>query len=188
MDTPKPVPDGPPADSPFLVPQVELIAETPNGYDLSLMRDLVEDGQLSPISVRTSLGGFEVVGDQTHLAAIRMLVRLNRLVYDNLRGLFRPAAKVFALVSCRICPRRTPTGPKDEGRPATAGRQKPKVTAGRTIPGPPAHPNLGPFVGRFPASDPAPCGASAGRRAPLRNNGVDRSWPKRIKKYDEFLF
>ena len=121
MDIPRPAPNRPPSDSPFLVPQVELIAETPKGYDLSLMRDLVEAGQVTPISVRTSVGGFEVVGDQTQLAAIRMLVRLNRLVYDNLRGLLRPAAKVFALVSCRIWPRRTPTGPKDEGRPAGDG-------------------------------------------------------------------
>jgi hypothetical protein len=97
-----------PVDAPFGVIPGDLVADAPDGYDLSLVRELTTEGQVVPIEVRPVADGtFEVTDGRKRLAAIQLLVRTNKLVFDRIRGFARPARKAFALVLCRIG-RRTP--------------------------------------------------------------------------------
>ena len=90
------------ADSPFGVIPGDLIDGDPSGYDLSLVRALTAEGQVVPIDVRAAADGtFEVTDGQKRLAAIRFLVKTNKLVFDRIRGFTRPAREAFALVRCR---------------------------------------------------------------------------------------
>lgn len=92
-----------PSDAPFGVLPADLVAEAPRGYDLDLMRSVTLDGLETPITVRPAGGGlFKVIDGGKRLAVIRMLVRLNKMVYDGVRGFARPAKEVFALVRCRV--------------------------------------------------------------------------------------
>ena len=95
-----------PSDAPFRVLPDDLISEAPRSYDLALMRSLASDGLVTPITVRPLAGGrFRVVDGKKRLAAIGMLCKINKLAYDRLRGLARPARQVFAMVRCRLRPR-----------------------------------------------------------------------------------
>jgi hypothetical protein len=92
-----------PAGAAFGVLPEDLVTEPPPGYDLSLMRSLTSDGLVTPITVcPLGDGQFAVVDGKKRLAAVRMLMRINKLAYDNLRGLARPARRAFALLRCRM--------------------------------------------------------------------------------------
>jgi hypothetical protein len=94
-----------PSATSFRVLPGDLVTEDPRGYDLSLVRSLAAEGLITPFAVRPLPDGrFEVVGGSDLLAAVRLLVRTDRLVYDALRGITRPAVRVFSLVSCRLQP------------------------------------------------------------------------------------
>lgn len=89
----------------FRVLAEDLVSGPPDGYDLSLMRNITLDGLETPITVRPiSDGRFVVLDGRKRLAAIRMLVKINKGVYDKLRGIVRPAKQVFALLRCRLRP------------------------------------------------------------------------------------
>jgi hypothetical protein len=100
-DVPIPLPR--PSDSSVDIPNYMLVADTPTGFDLSIVRSIAADGLITPITV-DPIGNtrFKVVNGRKRLAAIQMLVRINKLVYDNLRGLMRPAKQVYAFVRCRV--------------------------------------------------------------------------------------
>lgn len=92
-----------PSNFPFGVLPADLVAETPRGYDLDLMRSVTLDGLETPITVRPVGGGlFKVIDGGKRLAVIGVLVRLNKMVHDAARGVARPAKEVFALVRCRV--------------------------------------------------------------------------------------
>jgi ParB-like nuclease domain len=92
-----------PAGEPFGVMPDDLIAEPPTGYDLSLMQSITNEGLVSPITVQPlSHGRFKVTDGQKRLAAIRILIRLNKMVYDNVSRILRPAKQVFAVLRCRV--------------------------------------------------------------------------------------
>jgi hypothetical protein len=95
-----------PSAAPFGVLPDDLPSEAPAGYDLDLMRDITTNGldhaiRVSPVGV----GQFEVIDGLKRIAAIRMLIQINKMVYDKTRGFARPAKLVFALIRCRIGPR-----------------------------------------------------------------------------------
>jgi hypothetical protein len=111
------------SDAPFGVLPVDIVSEEPQGYDLSLMRSVTLEGLTTPITVRPLSGGrFKVVDGLKRLAVIRVLVRINKAVYDSLRGCTLPADQVFALVRCRIQP--PPIRPAR--RPVDAPAQHPR--------------------------------------------------------------
>ena len=100
-----------PTDAPFNVLAADLTCETPEGYDLPLMRSLTSDGLVTPITVEPLADGrFAVVDGRKRVAAIRMLVLIKKLTFDRLRGYARPTKKVFAMVRCRLRPR--PAAPR----------------------------------------------------------------------------
>jgi ParB-like nuclease domain len=91
------------SDTQFGVLPNDLVSDEPAGYDLSLVRSVATEGLTTPIVVQPLPGGrFRVVDGSKRLAAIRILLRMNKRIYDRLRGLMRPAGRVFALVSCRV--------------------------------------------------------------------------------------
>jgi hypothetical protein len=91
------------SDTQFGVLPNDLVSEEPAGYDLSLVRRVAVEGLATPIIVQPlPCGRFKVVDGSKRLAAIRILLRMNKLIYDRVRGLMRPASRVFALVSCRV--------------------------------------------------------------------------------------
>jgi hypothetical protein len=91
------------SDTPFRVLPVDLVSEEPQGYDLSLVRSMAVEGLTTPIVVSPLPDGrFEVIDGSKRLAAIRILVRMNNVVYDALRGIWQPANRVFRLIYCRI--------------------------------------------------------------------------------------
>jgi ParB-like nuclease domain len=93
------------ANTPFGVLPADLVAEVPAGYDLDLVRSVAHEGLTTPITVRPLPNGrFKVVDGLKRLAVIRMLIRINKVTYDTLRGVMRPARQVFALIHCRIQP------------------------------------------------------------------------------------
>ncbi len=97
----------------------DLVSEDPRGYDLSLMRSLTAEGLATPISVRPLPGvRFKVVDGLKRLAVIRFLIRTNQSVYDAMRGLTRPARRVFALVRCHT---QSPAAGRDEATRDEAG-------------------------------------------------------------------
>jgi hypothetical protein len=107
-----------PVDTPFGVIPGDLVSEDPRAYDLSLMRNLAHEGLTTPFTVRPlPAGRFEVVDGVKRLAVIRILIRTNQEVYDALRGLMRPAIRVFALIRCRIQSPPTRDGETTDTRP-----------------------------------------------------------------------
>jgi hypothetical protein len=112
-----------PVDAPFRVLTGDLVSEPPTGYDLSLISSMAREGLTSSISVLPLANGrFAVVDGKTRLAVIRHLIRANHLVYDAVRGILRPAKRVFAFLRCRISgsrPRRRDVAgePKSDSRP-----------------------------------------------------------------------
>src|SRR5437763_587110 len=91
------------ANAPFGVLPDDLVSEEPSGYDLVLVSSVALEGLATPITVQPLPDGrFRVVDGLKRLAAIRILVRMNKLIYDRVRGLTQPASRVFALISCRI--------------------------------------------------------------------------------------
>jgi hypothetical protein len=122
-----------PSDAPFSVMPADLICEPPEGYDLALMRDLAINGLDTPITVRPVANGlFRVVDGRKRLAAVRMLIRINKMVYDKVRGFARPATKVFALLRCRIRsrPARAKGATEDRSPGAVAATPIPQRTIG----------------------------------------------------------
>jgi hypothetical protein len=99
------------SDTQFGVLPSDLVSDEPTGYDLSLVRSVAVEGLTTPIIVQPLPGGrFRVVDGSKRPAAIRILLRMNKLIYDRVRGLMRPASRVFALVSCRVQSPPTPGG------------------------------------------------------------------------------
>jgi ParB-like nuclease domain len=91
------------SDAPFRVLPIDLVSEEPQGYDLSLVRSMAVEGLTTPITVCPLPDGrFRVIDGSKRLAAIRVLVQMNKVVYDTLRRLWRPARQVFRLIYCRI--------------------------------------------------------------------------------------
>jgi hypothetical protein len=112
-----------PADAPFGVIPSDLlpgdqVRREPDGYDLALVRSVAHEGLTAPIEVQPIGGGrFRVVDGLKRLAAIRLLIRMNKVVYDAMRGIVRPARRVYSLVYCRI--------PRKASTPDEAGRRSP---------------------------------------------------------------
>ncbi len=107
-----------PSHSPFRVLPDDLLSGPAEGYDLSLMCSIARDGLMTPISVQPVEGHrFEVKDGHKRLAAIRMLVRINKLAFDKIRGLQRPAKDVFALLLCCIHADQSPKSPRREATP-----------------------------------------------------------------------
>ena len=89
----------------FEVPVDKIVTDTPPGYDLSLMRDIAADGLAAPVTVEPlDDHRFKVVDGKKRMAVIHLMIRSNTLAYDSLRGLMRPAQRVFALIWCRLRP------------------------------------------------------------------------------------
>jgi ParB-like nuclease domain len=92
-----------PTDSSFGILTDLVVSDEPQGYDLSMVRSIADDGLITAITVEPiGNGRFKVVDGRKRLAAIQILVRINKLVYDNLRGLLRPAKQVYTFIRCRF--------------------------------------------------------------------------------------
>jgi hypothetical protein len=101
--------------APFGVIPDDLVSEEPSGYDLALARSVALEGLTTPITVLPlSDGKFRVIDGLKRLAAIRILIRMNKLIYDRVSGLVKPASQVFALIRCRIQRPTTPDGEKNK--------------------------------------------------------------------------
>ena len=93
------------ATEPFGVLVEDLESVTPTGYDLDLLRSLRDEGLISPLVVEPLPDGrFRVVDGRKRLAAILVLIRVDKPIHDILRQVFKPASRVFAMLRCRIQP------------------------------------------------------------------------------------
>jgi hypothetical protein len=91
------------SDEPFGVLVEDLESVKPTGYDLDMVRSLTMEGLTSPLVVLPLPGGrFRVVDGRKRLAAILLLIRSNKPIYDGLRCMMRPASRIFAILRCRI--------------------------------------------------------------------------------------
>lgn len=88
---------------PFGVLAEDLDMSKPTGYDLDMMRSLIQEGLTTPLVVEPIAGGrFRVLDGKKRLAAIQLLVRANKPVYDAIRCVMRPARRMFAILRCRV--------------------------------------------------------------------------------------
>ena len=93
------------ATDPFRVLLEDLEAANPTGYDLEMVRSLTVEGLTTPLVVRPLPGGrFRVIDGLKRLAAIMVLIRADKPIYDVRRHILRPASRIFAMLRCRVQP------------------------------------------------------------------------------------
>ena len=106
---------------PFGVLAGDLDTSETTGYDLDMMRSLTQEGLTHPLVVEPIAGGrFRVLDGHKRLAAIQILVRVNKPIYDVIRCVMRPASRMFAMLRCRV-----QTAAEANQKPATNGSKPP---------------------------------------------------------------